>query len=603
MIRAKVFPGARRTRRSSRLSGFATIRVDTRGSGAGEPTLVVTAEPDLGRPVAARLEVDVRELRGDGTFRGRSPVRRAGANGVFTLRFPAPRLHLWFPRGRGLPALHDVRVTLRAAGGRILRRWQWTTGFRTASLRRRGAAPWLLINGVPVFAGGAVLAREAVRGGTKDRCRLTDPVALAARLNIAILRVRADGSFPDEAFLSACDAAGLLLRVDVPPPGAASPREHGAGRASAVATRLLRRLRRHPSVAVLAAGGEESGDSRGLPASTMALRRLARVEFPEAPWLPRTPAADFPRPLAARVLLPSLPGPAARRRFRLPSCPSLTCAALASRCDDRQAYDRLLEVVGRDFRAPRDFREACFFTGAAQAEEAERIIEAARVREAFASAQDMRLMDAVPAVSQSLVDGTGEWKPAAFAVRRALRKRLLAFEPGLGGTALHFVNDGAALRNVRVTATLHEASGRCVLHRSAVLDLPARACRHVFALSPEAFGSRLPRASIARAEARLEDRGRILDVATCWLRTPALDVLRPEPVVRLRYLRSERGWTVLVTARTAIRGLWLRANRSGVCFEDNFIDLLPGETRWLRIDCAKDVLDDRRPRVEWCSIR
>ncbi len=536
-----------------------------RGSGSGQPTLIVTARPDLGQPVAARLEVDVRELRGDGAFRGRSQVRHPGQGGIYTLRIPVPGLRLWFPRGRGLPALHDVRVTLRAAGGQVLRRWQWTTGFRTASLRRRGAAPWLFINGVPVFAGGAVFAGETVRGRTKDRCSWTDPVALAARLNVAILRVRADAGFPDEAFLSACDAAGLLLRVDVPPPAAASPRERGAGGASAVATRVLRRLRRHPSVAVLAAGGGEPGDSRGLQASTMALRRLARVEFPEAPWLPRTPAIDLPKPPVARDLLPSLSGPAARRGFRLPSC---------------------------------------FFTEAAEAEEAARIIEAARVRpEAFASAPDMRLMDAVPAVSRSLVDGTGEWKPAAFAVRRALRKRLLVFEPGLGSTALHFVNDGAALRNVRVTATLHEVSGRCVLHRSAVLDLPARTCRHVFALRPEAFGSRLPRGAIARAEARLEDRGRLLVVATRWLRTPAVDVRRPEPVVRLRYLRSELGWTVLVTARTAIRGLWLRTTRKGVRFEDNLIDLLPGETRRLHIDRAKDVLDDRRPRVEWCSIR
>ncbi len=171
------------------------------------------------------------------------------------LRMRIPSARLWWCNGMGEAYLYDLRVTLSAPDGRVLDEMHQRLGLRTISLTEppleNGETGFVFVlNGEKVFCKGANhVPCDCLPGRiTPERERRLILLARASHMNM--LRVWGGGVYASEAFMAACDEAGIMVWHDFMFACGYHP-DHDEGfmaDVSAEAEKAVRRLRRHTSL-------------------------------------------------------------------------------------------------------------------------------------------------------------------------------------------------------------------------------------------------------------------------------------------------------------------------------------------------------------------
>lgn len=231
----------------------------------------VRAHVVVSAAAGSRLEIEARHVA-DG-----ESVRREYAAGAGThcldVFLPISDVRLWWPRPVGAPHLYELEITVRAAT-EVLAQRRLRTGLRTVKIEqkpdREGISFVLKVNGEPVFCRGANWVPPNLLYTTctaDDYRRLVD---LAVEANFNLLRIWGGGLYADEALMEACDAAGVLVWHDMIFACSKYPADDPAfrGEAEAEVRHQVRRLSRHPSLAVWCGNNEiELGVADGWIAS------------------------------------------------------------------------------------------------------------------------------------------------------------------------------------------------------------------------------------------------------------------------------------------------------------------------------------------------
>jgi len=224
----------------------------------------VVLDPEPERVVNARLVdgVGVVEVDGEEALRVEEP-------------------ELWWPNGMGAQRLYPVE-----AGGREL-----LVGFRTVELD--GYA--LVVNGVRTPIKGWNWVPVDALYGVPRRGKVEHLLGLAAASGANLVRVWGGGLIETAEFHEACDRLGLLVwqefsqsssGIDSTPSDDPAFVELMAAEARAIVPRLAR----HPSLAVWCGGNELAGDD-STPVLA-ALRTVVRELDPGRAWLPTSPLGE-----------------------------------------------------------------------------------------------------------------------------------------------------------------------------------------------------------------------------------------------------------------------------------------------------------------------
>jgi beta-mannosidase len=236
---------------------------------------------------------------------GRATADARGSDGTVGLALAVDRPAPWWPNGLADPALHDLRVTLRAADGGLLDERSLRIGFRTIERRPNPGGPpearaWsFVVNGRPMEVLGWNWAPMDTLYGVPRADRLEHLLRLAVSSGANLLRVWGGGPIEAEAFYDACDRLGLLVWQEL---GMSSSGIDDVPAADDAFVATMRReaeaivpLRRnHPSLAIWC-GGNELQDERGPleDAASPVLQALheviARLD-PDRIWLPTSPS-------------------------------------------------------------------------------------------------------------------------------------------------------------------------------------------------------------------------------------------------------------------------------------------------------------------------
>jgi beta-mannosidase len=160
------------------------------------------------------VEVCLRGVTADAPFEfvvgeARTPaarVREADGEVVVAGRLDLPAVERWWPHTHGAQPLYDL--DLEVAGERLrIRR----IGFRTVEVDRTDGGFRLIVNGVPIFARGAVwMPVDPVSMRTEvDRQRSMLELAKSANLNI--VRPPGTGVYQEDSFWDDCDELGIMV--------------------------------------------------------------------------------------------------------------------------------------------------------------------------------------------------------------------------------------------------------------------------------------------------------------------------------------------------------------------------------------------------------
>ena len=173
---------------------------------------------------------------------------------VTRLKLPHPRL--WYPHPYGEPFLYTVQARLVRDGEEVdghSRR----CGVRTVELKQDGRFTFC-VNGGDVFARGANWVPPDSLTWDTTETQYRHLLGLAHDAHCNMLRVWGGGTYEAEAFYDLCDELGIMVWQDFMYACAMYPDDDPEFMASAAAEAraAVRRLRRHPSVALWCGNNE-----------------------------------------------------------------------------------------------------------------------------------------------------------------------------------------------------------------------------------------------------------------------------------------------------------------------------------------------------------
>ena len=212
------------------------------------------------------------------------------------LSVPNPRL--WWPNGYGEQPLYTLEAALECQG-RVSAAKPVATGLRTVERDVRPGLFRFRVNGVPVFVQGGNWVPSDHLVGRETPERLAALVAEAAEANFTALRIWGGGRYEPDAFYDECDRRGILVWHDFM--SACAPLPYGwadfADVFRAEATYQVRRLQRHPCILQWCGNNEvgeaESWGSFEDPARPLYFEDLARIVKNEAPGTPYWPTSSY----------------------------------------------------------------------------------------------------------------------------------------------------------------------------------------------------------------------------------------------------------------------------------------------------------------------
>jgi len=191
-----------------------------------------------------------------------------------------------------------------------------------------------------------------------------------------------------------------------------------------------------------------------------------------------------------------------------------------------------------------------------------------------------QLNDCWPVTSWAIVDSGGTPKPAWHAIRRAMAPLACAVRRGASVVAAWAMHAGVQPLAVQARWRLHTVDGEAVDDVSTDAMLVANATTE---LVPPSSWTAAPDQPLIASLVLTDPASGSIARAHAW----------PEPYRWHRFpdpglqIATEADGTVTVQAARPAKGVWLEvpvvSGAPGVQFDDNFLDLVPGEVRRLQV--------------------
>jgi beta-mannosidase len=237
-------------------------------------------------------------LRSEGVFEGN--------HAVIHLKLSNPVL--WWTHDHGVPYLYNSSFQLTDRSGKALQTSSSRLGFRRVRLvmnegawnepagfpKTRSVPPMQVeLNGRKIFCKGTNWVNPEIFPGIITKDRYNELLDRAREINFNILRVWGGGIVNKESFFDLCDEKGILVWQEFPL--ACNNYEgtpHYLNILEQEAVSIIRRVKKHPSLALWCGGNELFNNWSGMTDQSAALRLLNSLCYrldPETPFLPTSP--------------------------------------------------------------------------------------------------------------------------------------------------------------------------------------------------------------------------------------------------------------------------------------------------------------------------
>ena len=209
---------------------------------------------------------------------------------------------LWFPHDHGTPYLYTSSVELHDQSGKVTDTKTNKIGFKRVRLvmntgawiepvdfpKSRSVPPAQFeVNGRRIFAKGSNWVNPEIFPGIITRERYAELIDLAVGLNFNMFRIWGGGIINKESFFELCDERGVLVWEEFPLACNNYPDDpHYLKILKQEATSIIKRLRKHPSIALWCGGNELFNNWSGMTDQSLPLRLLNSLCLELDPTIP-----------------------------------------------------------------------------------------------------------------------------------------------------------------------------------------------------------------------------------------------------------------------------------------------------------------------------
>jgi len=415
-------------------------------------------------------------------------------NGQMTRVIKVKNPKLWWPRGHGEQNIYDQNILLYTINNQVIDSCKLKYGIKTSELIQEkdewGTSYYFKINGRRIFSkGGDYIPQDIFPARVTDQAivRLVEDMAES---NFNMIRVWGGGYYPDDIFYETCDRLGLMVWQDFMFACAMYPgNEDFLQSVEQEATQQIKRLRKHPSIALwcgnneIAEGWHRWGwkdqrtekEKEAIWADYQTLfnkllpnlvRSLTTSAYWESSpqfgrgnskhqfngdahywgvWHDAEPFENFqtkvPR-FMSEYGFQSFPEMEALDLFALEEDLYLESEVINTHQKHPRGNTLIAEYLNRDFKTPVDFESFVYLSQIVQAEGIQMGIEAHRSARPYnMGTLYWQFNDCWPAVSWSSRDYYGNWKALHYTVKKAYEDLLVTTRQTKDSVFVYLVND------------------------------------------------------------------------------------------------------------------------------------------------------------------
>jgi beta-mannosidase len=217
--------------------------------------------------------------------------------------------NLWWPYDHGVPYLYTSTFRLLNADGTELQSISRKVGFRRVRLvmnegawaepagfpKTRSVPPAQFeINGRKIFVKGSNWVNPEIFPGMITKERYEELINLVVEANMNIFRVWGGGIINKESFFEICDEKGIMIWEEFPLACNNYPDDiHYLTILRQEATSIIKRLRKHPCMALWCGGNELFNNWSGMTDQSLALRLLNSLCLEFSPSIPYNPTSPL----------------------------------------------------------------------------------------------------------------------------------------------------------------------------------------------------------------------------------------------------------------------------------------------------------------------
>jgi len=217
--------------------------------------------------------------------------------------------HLWWPHDQGTPYIYLSTFSLLNGSEEVIQQIVQKIGFKRVRLvmnegawtenpsfpKSRSVPPAQFeINGRKIFAKGSNWVNPEIFPGIITRERYKELIDLAVNANMNIFRIWGGGIINKESFFELCDEKGMLVWEEFPLACNDYPDDaHYLSILKQEATSIIKRLRKHVSLALWCGGNELFNNWSGMTDQSLALRLLNSLCLEYTPLIPFNPTSPL----------------------------------------------------------------------------------------------------------------------------------------------------------------------------------------------------------------------------------------------------------------------------------------------------------------------
>ncbi len=555
---------------------------------------------------------------------------------VVTVPLKITRPKLWWPNGYGDQHLYRMTTEVRL-GGEAADRVETSVGLRSLELRRR-ADQWgksfeFVINGIPVFAKGGnwIPADSFPNRVSKDRYRFL--LQSCADANMNMMRVWGGGIYEAEFFYQLCDELGIMVWQDFmfacsmypgDPDFLESVRQEAAEQ--------IKRLRNHPSIVLWCGNNEVEtawfnwGWKESFPGKVWQdyeavfhniLPQVCASLDPSRPYWPSSPSSDgedapnsertgdnhfwdvwhgtqpfeayekhFPR-FSSEYGFQSFPLMATVNSFALPEDQDIDSPVMLAHQKHPRGNQLIREYMLRDYREPKDFASFLYVSQLLQAEGIKIGAEhLRRIKHRCMGSLYWQINDCWPVASWSGIDYFGRWKALHYYARRFYNDILISPNEEGGKVNIYVVSDRTAPVKTELTAILMDFSGKALEEFRSDLQIKALSSEVVMSLDKAELSAQRDTKDMFLYCTLLVGGEAVSSNEYFFHPLKELNLL--EPGIELSIEKVEAGWAINVSSKRFAKGVFLESDLPGIFFSDNFFDLIPGQSKLVKITGGLD---------------
>lgn len=279
---------------------LSTAKIDKKENSA---ELIFFFETNIESADLRPYTIEVKGVCEDSEFSTASRLWSVGGN----LRFAVENAKFWEPKGKGVPYLYDITVTLKK-GEQIVDTARFRSGIRIIELIRTrftneqlSGEFYFKVNGEKIFILGTNFVPIDVFH-SRDRERLPRVCELLEDVGCNAIRLWGGNIYEDDYLYDYCDEHGILIWQDFMMACGIYPQDEEMCKMIANEIKVIvRRLRNHPSIAMWAGDNENDAftcgqkrDPNHNKLTRQVITDVLREEDPFRIYLPSSPYIDEP---------------------------------------------------------------------------------------------------------------------------------------------------------------------------------------------------------------------------------------------------------------------------------------------------------------------